>query len=85
MTVKVTGLKVTTLTKPQLAPLMEAIAELNGFAFKNKEEAISLNCCLKCGLDVTDRNLTDACRREYLISGIDGICYDAIFSEDEKC
>ena len=64
--------------------VLEKAAKAAGFKFRNKQGAVAAGCCIKCGRDVGDRNKTELDRKEWLISGIDGICYDAMFADDEK-
>jgi hypothetical protein len=62
--------------------ILEELAKAAGYKYKNKAEAIAVNHCVKCGLDIEGRILTHAGMKEYCISGLCEICFDAIFEND---
>ena len=61
---------------------------LKEFAAKNlygmsMQEAIRQGICLQCKQEALPRCYSNAGRREYLISGLCEVCFDAVFEGEE--
>jgi len=63
--------------------LLKELGTIAGFKNPDKQDALNKRICVKCAHPAAQRCYTDAGRKEWAISGLCELCFDAIFADDD--